>query len=53
MTAIARVKDYLLAEEHIEHQRTCRVKKWAHDNAFTLYWLHLIEIVLLVVLILQ
>lgn len=48
-----RVIGYLTDPSVEPSTRTCRVKAWAHDNAFTLIWLHLIEIVLLIVLVLR
>lgn len=28
-------------------------RQWAHDNALTLFWLHLVEALLLVILVLR
>jgi hypothetical protein len=32
------VKDYLLDPTVRPNTQTCRVKVWAHDNAFTIFW---------------
>jgi hypothetical protein len=33
--------------------RTCRVKAWAHDNAFTLFWITAMNAVGMVVTVIQ
>lgn len=42
-----------LADPDVEPPRTptCRVKRVAHDYAFTSFWLHLLSIVLLVTVV--
>jgi hypothetical protein len=31
--------------------QTCRLKVWAHDNAFTMFWAQVVQIVLLVLIL--
>jgi hypothetical protein len=44
---MSRLWAFLTAPEEAPKTQTCRIKRWAHDNAFTLYWAHVIEIALL------
>lgn len=34
-----RVRSYLFDQNIQPATQTCRVKVWAHDNAFTLFWI--------------
>jgi hypothetical protein len=42
---MSRLWAYLTQPEDAPQTQTCRIKRWAHDNAFTLCWISVMNVV--------